>query len=738
MQNGNQTVFSNRWCTPRCFSAFSFSPNYYRFTPWTRQGKLLIEPENDLLVTVFFHLKHVDRLKSGTDSQDDIGCVPGKTSRHRWCFHPTILRHSIRWETTSISTTSPTKLSESNSTASNRTNSSLSSSCRRSVLWSISLIGHVWWRLFNIKHISPGKHSDSTASDTGLLPWWREPTWFRVIIRWKCHCCSWGYRCYHNQLSIECVRISRCWQWRSLWKLWSLRSTSRIAMDIEQCRTLSRWFQTDNLCWTFNRCRECLATSDVDKFEQSDRSGDRSKWKSNASMVNRNQSILSSPESRLFLLGLSIVSLPFVWKMFCRTTGWKPKRNFFEVISNNWESYVRLIFAWSIIPITRSHRPIRKCESVRHSSLISLRPRYPVVDHEIVSDHLEELIRNGPLTNVDILIGTTADESLYFAEQYDIHHSDPSTNDRADVSSLPSVEPTTVPRYSYFQKTEYIRHYLKNYYPNHLCYYDEIQARYESKSTQEHNIMETSRLYTNLVRWAMMTEWIRQNVLSPSCSDLTFYYDLVRFLRQRLASQLSASTYVYFHTYPSMSNRRRTPSLVGHLAELDLLWGVPFLNRTGKASYTSEEIELSAQMIRYWSNFVKTGKHRCVPLPLRTSFMLLFEGNPNEPQDASVHWPMYEAKRKSYINFHAQRIRVDENFLEERFQFWDMLFHRPICTPFRWYHTSLLIGILVLVLLLIFTFIFHNTKRSRRNIKPIEMTTSEMLTHYQYLPSVVS
>jgi carboxylesterase type B len=98
-----------------------------------------------------------------------------------------------------------------------------------------------------------------------------------------------------------------------------------------------------------------------------------------------------------------------------------------------------------------------------------------------------------------------------------------------------------------------------------------------------------------------------------SLSDLTFYYDLVRFLRQRLASRSLASTYVYYHTYPSIANRRRTPSFAGHLAELDLLWGVPFINRTdgstdtGKTSYTPEEIELSAQMIRYWSNFVKTG-----------------------------------------------------------------------------------------------------------------------------------
>lgn len=94
----------------------------------------------------------------------------------------------------------------------------------------------------------------------------------------------------------------------------------------------------------------------------------------------------------------------------------------------------------------------------------------------------------------------TADESLYFAEQYDLHHPHPSKNDRADGPAPLPVESTTLPRYSYFQKTEYIRHYLKKYYPNHLCYYDEIEARYGSKSAQEHNVTETARLYTNLVR----------------------------------------------------------------------------------------------------------------------------------------------------------------------------------------------------------------------------------------------
>jgi high-affinity Fe2+/Pb2+ permease len=67
-----------------------------------------------------------------------------------------------------------------------------------------------------------------------------------------------------------------------------------------------------------------------------------------------------------------------------------------------------------------------------------------------------------------------------------------------------------------------------------------------------------------------------------------------------------------------------------------------------------------------------------------------------------------------------------------------MILHRQICTPFRWYHTSLLVGILILTLLLIIIFIFYNSKRSRRNIKPTELTNSHILTTYHFLPSVVT
>ena len=98
-----------------------------------------------------------------------------------------------------------------------------------------------------------------------------------------------------------------------------------------------------------------------------------------------------------------------------------------------------------------------------------------------------------------------------------------------------------------------------------------------------------------------------------------FYYDLIRFLHERLRSNATRSTYVYYYTNPPIFDLdnllRRIPDMIGHFAELDLAWGVPFLNSqnhsnmayTMNISYRPEETELSYQIIRYWTNFAKTG-----------------------------------------------------------------------------------------------------------------------------------
>ncbi len=109
---------------------------------------------------------------------------------------------------------------------------------------------------------------------------------------------------------------------------------------------------------------------------------------------------------------------------------------------------------------------------------------------------------------------------MYFAEEHIFNHylpgkyrtaptltttQRPSTIKNHDFNSTPnpikkSIE-TELPRgFWYFRKNNYIRNYLKTNYPDHLCYYEEIQRRYMPSTHHQHNLTETARLYTNLVR----------------------------------------------------------------------------------------------------------------------------------------------------------------------------------------------------------------------------------------------
>ncbi len=136
--------------------------------------------------------------------------------------------------------------------------------------------------------------------------------------------------------------------------------------------------------------------------------------------------------------------------------------------------------------------------------------RFPVIDNDILTDNLEEMIRTGPLVNVDLLIGVTADESLYFAEEHIVNHYLPkkyrknplSTIEKRSTKSpiIKSIESNQPRGFSYFKKTNYIKNYLQTNYPNQICFYDEIQARYIPDINQENNLTEIAHRYTNLVR----------------------------------------------------------------------------------------------------------------------------------------------------------------------------------------------------------------------------------------------
>ena len=146
--------------------------------------------------------------------------------------------------------------------------------------------------------------------------------------------------------------------------------------------------------------------------------------------------------------------------------------------------------------------------------------RFPIIDNDILPNDLEGLIREGPLRNVDILIGVTADEALYFAEEHIFNYYLPKKDSKTTFSTTtqrPSVVKSNgfatttntmkkatgteqLQGFSYFLKNNYIENYLKTNYPDHLCYYENVQARFMPHIDYQNNLNETARLYTNLVR----------------------------------------------------------------------------------------------------------------------------------------------------------------------------------------------------------------------------------------------
>ena len=157
---------------------------------------------------------------------------------------------------------------------------------------------------------------------------------------------------------------------------------------------------------------------------------------------------------------------------------------------------------------------IRKRKSIEYQStffLVFQLHRFPVIDNDILTPNLEQMIRSEPFVNVDLLIGATADEALYFAEEHmfnyylpnkdgSISGSKPSSRSSSSRKSPSSSASMSFDDSIFSKKKEYIKTYLQTNHPNYICFYNEIQARYMPDLDQQKNLTTIARQYTTLIR----------------------------------------------------------------------------------------------------------------------------------------------------------------------------------------------------------------------------------------------
>ncbi|CAF1074308.1 unnamed protein product, partial [Didymodactylos carnosus] len=338
---------------------------------------------------------------------------------------------------------------------------------------------------------------------------------------------------------------------------------------------------------------------------------------------------------------------------------------------------------------------------------------YPVIDNDFLNDTLENTLQSNAYRNIDIMTGVTLNEGLYFAEYHIAHffneHSSskmkrregivndhnenrlrkkrsirmedklalssdielsPSVNENKPQALLKSDEIHPIlhqeeQKSTYesnmflridayralkqFSEANYIEQYLKANFLNGHCHLNDVRKRYETPGKD--NITIRSRLYIDLV------------------SDLMFNYHMVRLLNicaKTPNRNASMYTYIYSHkpTFKAKSlfrdHLKTLPSVVGHFAELDYVFGVPLAKNYPKIHnnvnkipypYSDEEQEFSRQIIRYWTNFIKTG-------------------NPNIGLPVPIQWNEYTDVNRAYIYLQLNDIQIRQNYFDSMYSFW--------------------------------------------------------------------
>lgn len=170
------------------------------------------------------------------------------------------------------------------------------------------------------------------------------------------------------------------------------------------------------------------------------------------------------------------------------------------------------------------------------------------------------------------------------------------------------------------------------------------------------------------------TDWLHPNSKTARRSsylkfvkDVQYTLSTIQMLNRHSAIQNQGHTFMYhFEHKPSFSHTPDWVTGADHTEEIPFVFGFPniymraFKNVTDDAASTmpANELTLSRAMMKYWTQFAKTG-------------------NPNDPIDSSVQqWPQYEHMNQTYIRFVADVVQfpTGNHFRNEYVNYWEEIF----------------------------------------------------------------
>ncbi|UJR15213.1 hypothetical protein I4U23_002172 [Adineta vaga] len=404
---------------------------------------------------------------------------------------------------------------------------------------------------------------------------------------------------------------------------------------------------------------------------------------------------------------------------------------------------------------------------------------YPVIDNDFLNNSIENIIQSDIYQNIDFLTGVTLNEGLYFAEYHighfygdlnvqsasigkrptskqkrsiqrhpttiippdiiitrdkqnenkddhdtdeeEYHDDGTSFDDRTHVEQILNYDPNTV--LDQFSRIDYVERYITANFQQSSCFLEEIRKLYEHPGKD--NITIRLNLYIDLV------------------SDLMFNYHMVHCLNLR--SQIvnkTTSNYAYIYSHPPTFKSRSLfrdhlkllPQMIGHFAELDYVFGIPLARGYRRIhrnvnmtyyNYSNDEENFSRQLIRYWSNFIKTGN------PNKDSSLIIL--------DSQSEWKPYTAYEHNYMFFQLNNIRNERNYYDSMYSFWSqcfqMEFHgqcnqKYLLTKMKKHVVPFIILLSGFLLIIIVYFICRHYQKKERY-----RTSTDMQQYPNFLPT---
>jgi hypothetical protein len=174
-------------------------------------------------------------------------------------------------------------------------------------------------------------------------------------------------------------------------------------------------------------------------------------------------------------------------------------------------------------------------------------------------------------------------------------------------------------------------------------------------------------------------------------------------------SNKNSTNYAYIYSHRPTFKVRSTfrdqlkilPHAIGHFAELgkrkfsvvfflfrrllfisiDYVFGVPLARNYSRIhrnvnmsyyNYSSDEENFSRQIIRYWSNFIKTGFVEI--LISYNPILCFFDRDPNKDftslDQNLIEWKSYTEHEHNYIYFQLNNIHNERNYFDTMYDFW--------------------------------------------------------------------